>query len=143
VFSPDGALLACATELNGWGGEPPDTKSEPKKPGDPWWSKIQVWNATTGKELCLLPGHRKTILCVAFSADSNYIASGAEDGAVQIWNVTTQRLVATLAGHKEAVCSVAFSPDGKRLASGAGRYYDTPGEVKVWDVTPYVKLWEK
>jgi WD40 repeat protein len=68
---------------------------------------------------------------VAFSPDSNALASGSDDGTVRVWDVTTGDLLTTLEGHTDIVWSVAFNPvDGRVLASGS-----RDGTVRLWAAT--------
>jgi WD40 repeat protein len=66
---------------------------------------------------------------VAFSPDSNTLASAGQDKTVKLWDADTGRAQATLKGHTNWVSSVAFSPDGKTLASGSG-----DGALKLWNM---------
>jgi WD40 repeat protein len=62
---------------------------------------------------------------VAWSPDSQYIASGGADATVQIWNSVTGDTLYTFRGHTATALSVipdvrtvAWSPDGQYIASG-------------------------
>ncbi|EXM12366.1 hypothetical protein FOTG_19133 [Fusarium oxysporum f. sp. vasinfectum 25433] len=61
------------------------------------------WNAC----LQTLQGHNDWVSSVAFSADSQRLASGSYDGTVKIWDAATGACVQTLQGHKDLVISVA------------------------------------
>ncbi len=58
------------------------------------------------------------MISVAFSPDSQTIATASGDNTVKLWNHKGQELL-TLTGHRAPVNSVAFSPDGKTLASAS------------------------
>lgn len=66
---------------------------------------------------------------VAFSPDSQILASGGHDQTVRLWNCATGRCLKIFRGHTDYVRSVAFSPDGQILASGG---HD--GIIKLVDV---------
>ncbi|KAL6904131.1 hypothetical protein GGI43DRAFT_311637 [Trichoderma evansii] len=83
------------------------------------------WNAC----LQTLEGHGDWVSSVAFSADSQRLASGSHDKTVKVWDAATGACVQTLEGHGNLVSSVAFSADSQRLASGS-----RDKTVKVWDV---------
>ncbi|KAM5353453.1 hypothetical protein ACJ41O_000103 [Fusarium nematophilum] len=83
------------------------------------------WNAC----LQTLEGHEASVTSVAFSADSQRLASGSVDETVKVWDAATGACVQTLEGHNDLVTSVAFSADGQRLASGS-----RDNTVKVWDI---------
>ncbi|KAI8648966.1 Vegetative incompatibility protein HET-E-1 [Fusarium keratoplasticum] len=82
------------------------------------------WNAC----LQTLEGHDSMVDSVAFSADSQRVASGSGDKTVKVWDTATGACLQTLEGHGDWVTSVAFSADGQRVASGSG-----DKTVKVWD----------
>src|SRR5262249_49179639 len=56
---------------------------------------------------------------VAFSPDSQRLASSGDDAAVRIWDVVLGRQLLILYGHTEGIANVAFSPDGRRLVSAS------------------------
>ncbi|BAQ59796.1 high-affnity carbon uptake protein Hat/HatR [Geminocystis sp. NIES-3708] len=76
-----------------------------------------------------LSGYSNIVYSVAFSPDSQYLASGSWDNTIKIWNVNNGKLKQTLTGHSNIVYSVAFSCDGQYLASGS---WDKT--VKIWNV---------
>jgi WD40 repeat protein len=66
---------------------------------------------------------------VAFSHDSQMVASGSEDKTIKLWDAKTGSELQTLKGYSELVLLVAFSHDSQMLASGS---YDNT--IKLWDV---------
>jgi WD40 repeat protein len=67
---------------------------------------------------------------VAFSPDSQRLATGGKGNTVKIWDVQTGSELKTLQGHNGDVYTVAFSPNdnGRWLASGG-----EDSTVKIWD----------
>jgi WD40 repeat protein len=73
---------------------------------------------------------------VAFHPDGRRLATGGQDGAIRVWDLVTGNETLVLTGHTHPITDLAFSPDGRLLASGAGEL-DGPGEVLLWDATPF------
>ncbi len=64
---------------------------------------------------------------MAFSPDSQTLASGSWDQTIKLWNLANGQELRTLSGHTNAVPSVAFSHDGHTLASGSD-----DETIKIW-----------
>ncbi|MGZ5267108.1 MAG: nSTAND1 domain-containing NTPase [Caldimonas sp.] len=65
----------------------------------------------------VLVGHNETVRDVAFSDDSQRIASAGGDQNVIVWNARTGNDLFTLVGHGNWVEAVGFGPEGQRLVS--------------------------
>jgi hypothetical protein len=87
-----------------------------------------LWDATTGKLIRKLDGHRRKVLTVAFSPSGRSLVTGGADMLVRVARVPTGESLATLQGHTGEVISVAISPDGKWIASA-----DSDGSLLLWD----------
>jgi serine/threonine protein kinase/WD40 repeat protein len=98
VISPDGGHLASAGEQRGG---------------------IFVADLTGSKPPFFLSSKFSVRLALAFSADSELLASAGSDQVVRLWNVAGQREAARLLGHVDDVTGVAYSPDGKLLATSS------------------------
>jgi WD40 repeat protein/serine/threonine protein kinase len=111
VFSPDGTRVAeaCAVDLD-------------KKPA------VRVSDARSGREVALLRGHAKDVVCVAFSPDGRRLATGSADHTARVWDAASGRELASLKGHAAAVNAIAFSPDGARVATASA-----DGTARTWD----------
>ena len=96
-------------------------------------------------------GHRKAVLCVAWSDDSHRLCTGSEDKTLRVWDIpdAVYRLtepsvdlpvVCRLRGHTEAVVACAFSAhesssDLLRVCSGS-----MDRTVIVWNVQTGAEL---
>jgi WD40 repeat protein len=90
-----------------------------------WQGKFQV-DTVSG-------GHRRAIYSVAFSPNSQLLASSGGDRTIEIWYPGAKRLLQTYIAHRKWVSSLAFMPDktGQKtmLASGSG-----DRTVKLWNL---------
>lgn len=138
VFSPDGALLAAATDADetylwkiGKGMDEipsikgsrvafsPDGKLLATGSSD---GLLRFWRCKDRKAIRTLELEGQPIWTVAFSPDSALLAAGLEDGSVQLLQVSDWKWPYYFEGHEDCVRSVAFSPDGALLASGSDDY---------------------
>jgi WD40 repeat protein len=85
-----------------------------------------LYDTSTGRER-VLRGHTEFVKNVAFSPNSEWLATAGVDGRVKIWNTAGGVEVHTLVGHWQSVDDVAFAPDGRTLASIESRTC-----VKLW-----------
>ncbi len=77
-----------------------------------------------------LEGHLAGVSTIAWSPDSNTIASGSDDKTIRLWHRATGKpYAAPLLGHHNYVYCLAFSPKGNMLVSGS---YDEA--VFLWDL---------
>ncbi|MEO1276877.1 MAG: peptide ABC transporter permease, partial [Pseudomonadota bacterium] len=76
---------------------------------------MKLWDRE-GTLLTTLAGHEGPVYAVAFSADGQFIATGAADRTVRIWR-RDGTLVAKIVDFPKDVLSIAFSPDNKTLAT--------------------------
>ncbi len=98
--------------------------------------RIRIIDATTGKELHRLEGHKSWVSSALFSPDGRLLFTvGSFDPRVLIWDVATGKRIHELKSHAIYADRLAVSPDGRTLASAAadaaarGDY-----DVRLWEV---------
>lgn len=75
---------------------------------------------------------------LAFSPDSQVLATGGQTGTIQLWDANTGALLNTLSGEtNNRVVNLAYSPDGQILAAGM-----KDPQMPAGALTPTVWLWD-
>jgi WD40 repeat protein/serine/threonine protein kinase len=136
-FSPDGKYLAAS------GGEAADRPSRkpagealPKKRGfvanektrNPF-GEINIWETATWNRIFHLPGHTEPVRGLAFSPDSQRLATASYDGTVKLWNMGNGQEILAVYRYFGPFYGLAFTPDGHQLLGAAW-------DLKLWDATP-------
>lgn len=92
AISPDGQLLAS-------GGL--DFESDEDDRG---YGTIYLWNLNTREKICTLNEHSEAVYCVAFSQNSQIIASGSDDKTIKIWQQERNAKIQLFAGYSNENC---------------------------------------
>jgi WD40 repeat protein len=90
---------------------------------------LGLWHVQTGELLVTFEGHVAQIWSVAFSPDSQTLASSSRDRTIKLWDVESGQCLKTLQGHVGDIWAVAFSPDGSTLATGGD-----DRTVRLWNI---------
>ena len=90
-------------------------------------STIVVYDARSGDQRAVLPGHTDTVTGVAFSHDGSQLASSSRDHNAGIWDARTFQLVKLLRRHTSFVSGVAFSSDDRWVATAG------PLKAGIWE----------
>ncbi|GAB4580355.1 MAG: hypothetical protein Fur0022_30950 [Anaerolineales bacterium] len=102
--------------------------------------QLVLWDRQTG-QATELGEHSNRITALAFSPNSQYLVSAAEEPAFVVWNLATNLPEASVGGdiHTDWVESLAFSPNGESLASGSSDghiYLWNPANWELFDALP-------
>ncbi len=74
--------------------------------------------------------HANTVWSLAFSLNSQFLASSSEDKTIKIWHLPDSKLLRTISGaHGDTIWSVAISPDGQKLIGGS-----SDRTIKIWNL---------
>ena len=80
-----------------------------------------MFDAASGNQQIVIPGHGALVSAVAWSPDSTRLATASADGTARIWMLAEggPRELATLSAQdtRKGVTDLSFSPDGTRLVT--------------------------
>src|SRR5262249_17923802 len=91
--------------------------------------KTRLFDARTGRLLRTIDAGSKWSMAVAFSPDSQLLATANRDGTVAFWDPGEGTLQGALGGHGDVVTFLSFFADGQTLVTGT-----EDGAVKLWDM---------
>jgi WD40 repeat protein len=122
AFSPDSRVLASTS---GEADSPITDTNE--KPGE-----IKLWDASTGKELASLTGHKRRVWSAVFSPDGKTLATSAEDETVKLWDLSTVRergAKAPAAKEVEELWADLASADAPKAYQAVGKLASAPAQA--------------
>jgi len=79
----------------------------------------QLWDASTGKLLHTLIGHRSLVTDAEFSPNGRELVTVSDDHTGRIWSVRSGRLLRVLVGHFLPVRTGSYSPDGHWIVTAS------------------------
>jgi WD40 repeat protein len=92
--------------------------------------ELLLWDVSTLQPVReFVDAHSDTVFATEFSADDQFLASGAADKFVKVFNVATGKHVRSYEGHTHHVMDVSWKADGATLASAGA-----DNAIKVWNV---------
>jgi WD40 repeat protein len=131
AFSSDGSLLLTAT------GKAGDRFIGDRFVGDHFVGDrfagdnfAVLWDATNGKELQQLIGHRGGVLCTAISPDDKRLLTVGIDTTARIWSATTGVEISQLNLKGVVPTGCAWSPKDDEIAIGTQN-----GAIRLYDAT--------
>ncbi|OAR04464.1 hypothetical protein LLEC1_04423 [Akanthomyces lecanii] len=90
---------------------------------------VRIWHIEMGGCVQKLIGHGEKVMGMAFSHDSETVASASDDATIRIWDVATGACIQILAGHDEIAWSLGFSYGSALVASAS-----QDGTLRIWSV---------
>lgn len=94
--------------------------------------QLLVWEWRSETYILKQQGHYFDVNCLAFSPDSQLLATGADDNKVKVWTASSGFCFVTFAEHTNAVTAVHFLPGNHALLSAS-----IDGTVRAWDLFRY------
>jgi WD40 repeat protein len=79
----------------------------------------QLWDASTGRLLHTLKGHKSLVTDAEFSPNGREVVTVSDDHTGRIWDARTGRLLHVLVGHFFPVRTGSFSPDGHWIVTAS------------------------
>ncbi|MGJ7512648.1 WD40 repeat domain-containing protein [Variovorax sp. GT1P44] len=87
----------------------------------------EIRNARTGDLAFTLRPDRMALYKIAFSADSQFVATASHTGEAQVWRVQDGALTFRLAGHRDRLRAAVFLGSGMRLATAS-----MDNTIRIW-----------
>lgn len=94
--------------------------------------QLLVWEWRSESYVLKQQGHYFDVNSVAYSPDSQLIATGADDNKLKVWNASSGFCFVTFAEHTNSVTAVHFLPGNKTVLSAS-----LDGTVRAWDLLRY------
>ncbi|KAI9081565.1 hypothetical protein K1719_036451 [Acacia pycnantha] len=94
--------------------------------------QLLVWEWRSESYILKQQGHYFDVNCLAYSPDSQLLATGADDNKVKVWNVSSGFSFVTFSEHTNAVTALHFMASNHCLLSAS-----LDGTVRAWDLIRY------
>ncbi|CAN1126420.1 Periodic tryptophan protein 2 [Linum perenne] len=94
--------------------------------------QLLVWEWRSESYVLKQQGHYFDVNCLAYSPDSQLLATGADDNKVKVWTVSSGFCFVTFTEHTNAVTALHFLSNNHCLLSAS-----LDGTVRAWDLFRY------
>ncbi|GLU14598.1 hypothetical protein SLE2022_311590 [Rubroshorea leprosula] len=94
--------------------------------------QLLVWEWRSESYILKQQGHYFDVNCLAYSPDSQLLATGADDNKVKVWTVSSGFCFVTFTEHTNAVTALHFMANNNCLLSAS-----LDGTVRAWDLLRY------
>ncbi|KAH9625045.1 hypothetical protein KSS87_020798, partial [Heliosperma pusillum] len=94
--------------------------------------QLLVWEWKSESYILKQQGHYFDVNCLAYSPDSQLLATGADDNKIKVWNVASGFCFVTFPEHTNAVTALHFMANNHSLLSAS-----LDGTVRAWDLFRY------
>ncbi|PIA65537.1 hypothetical protein AQUCO_00100792v1 [Aquilegia coerulea] len=94
--------------------------------------QLLVWEWRSESYILKQQGHYFDVNCVAYSPDSQLLATGADDNKIKVWTVSSGFCFVTFSEHTNAVTALHFMTGNNCLLSAS-----MDGTVRAWDLFRY------
>ncbi len=98
------------------------------KQSKPWIRQLE-WVGTEDDLLLREFKHPDTVTCVAYTPNSNTVATGCGDGLLRLWDVASGVKRAELPGHTDRIMCLAISHDGTTIVTGSD-----DASICIWNI---------
>ncbi|OWM81820.1 periodic tryptophan protein 2 [Punica granatum] len=94
--------------------------------------QLLVWEWRSESYILKQQGHYFDVNCLAYSPDSQLLATGADDNKVKVWTLSSGFCFVTFSEHTNAVTALHFMANNNCLLSAS-----LDGTVRAWDLFRY------
>ncbi|OIV98316.1 hypothetical protein TanjilG_16643 [Lupinus angustifolius] len=94
--------------------------------------QLLVWEWRSESYILKQQGHYFDVNCVAYSPDSQLLATGADDNKVKVWTLSSGFCFVTFSEHTNSVTALHFMASNNCLLSAS-----LDGTVRAWDLIRY------
>ena len=89
---------------------------------------IKIWDVEQGKEIGSLTKQKKSITCLAFTPDDQYLISCSLDRSIKLWKIQTLRDALSFTGHSDTINTCKVNYAAKCLITGS-----SDRTIRLWD----------